>query len=156
MTEHRPIVYFDHAATSWPKPPRVAEAMVAAMDAAGGNPGRGAHALAIAAGRTIAHARGELAALLGIPDERNLAFQPGCTEALNLVLKGSLKRGDRVVIVSAEHNSVTRPLFTLMSRGVKIARVPVDTEGNVDAEEVERAVAAASTRMVICQHAYNV
>ncbi|MHB1018301.1 MAG: aminotransferase class V-fold PLP-dependent enzyme [Coriobacteriia bacterium] len=156
MTEHRPIVYFDHAATSWPKPPRVAEAMVAAMDAAGGNPGRGAHALAIAAGRTIAHARGELAALLGIPDERNLAFQPGCTEALNLVLKGSLKRGDRVVIVSAEHNSVTRPLFTLMSRGVKIARVPVDTEGNVDAEEVERAVAAASTRMVICQHASNV
>ncbi|MHB1135825.1 MAG: aminotransferase class V-fold PLP-dependent enzyme [Coriobacteriia bacterium] len=156
MSEPRPIVYFDHAATSWPKPPRVAEAMVAAMDAAGGNPGRGAHALAIAAGKTIAHARGELARLLGIPDERNLAFQPGCTEALNLVLKGSLKRGDRVVIVSAEHNSVTRPLFTLMSRGVKIARVPVDPEGNVDAEEVERAVAAASTRMVICQHASNV
>lgn len=156
MSEPRPIVYFDHAATSWPKPPCVAEAITAAMDTAGGNPGRGAHALAIAAGKTIAHARGALAGLLGIPDERNLAFQPGCTEALNLVLKGSLRRGDRVVIVSAEHNAVTRPLFTLMSRGVKIARVPVDPEGNVDAEEVESAVAAASTRMVICQHASNV
>lgn len=156
MGEPRRIVYFDHAATSWPKPPGVAEAMVEAMSAAGGNPGRGAHTLAIAAGRTIAHARGELAGLLGVPDERGLAFVSGCTAALNLVLKGALKRGDRVVIVSAEHNAVVRPLFTLISRGVKVARVPVDPEGHVDAEEVERAVASAPTRMVICQHASNV
>lgn len=156
MTDPDRIVYFDHAATSWPKPPGVTGAMVEAIDAAGGNPGRGAHALAIAAGRTIAQARGELAGLLGIPDERNLAFQPGCTAALNLVLKGGLKHGDRVVVASAEHNAVTRPLFTLISRGVKIARVPVDSEGHVDAEDVERAVAAAPTRMVVCQHASNV
>ncbi|MDY0339806.1 MAG: aminotransferase class V-fold PLP-dependent enzyme [Coriobacteriia bacterium] len=156
MGEPTKIIYFDHAATSWPKPPVVPEAMVQAMSIAGGNPDRGAHTLALAAGRTIAHARGELAGLLGIPDERDLAFMPGCTAALNLVLKGALKHGDRVVVVSAEHNAVVRPLFALGSRGVKVARVPVDPEGNVDAEEVERAVASASTRMVICQHASNV
>lgn len=150
------VTYFDHAATSWPKPRVVSEAMLAAMDSAGGNPDRGSHGLALAAGRTIAHARGEVARLLGVPDARDLAFTAGCTEALNLVLKGSLKRGDRVVVVSAEHNAVVRPLYTLVTRGVKVARVPVDAEGHVDVEDVERAVTAAPTRMVICQHASNV
>jgi cysteine desulfurase family protein len=156
MGESPGVIYFDHAATSWPKPPGVVEAMVSAMDSAGGNPDRGSHALALAAGRTIAHARSEVARLLGVSDARDLVFTSGCTEALNLVLKGSLKRGDRVVIVSAEHNAVVRPLYTLVTRGVKVARVPVDAEGHVDIEDVERAVAAAPTRMVICQHASNV
>ena len=156
MGESPGVIYFDHAATSWPKPPGVVEAMVSAMDSAGGNPDRGSHTLALAAGRTIAHARSEVARLLGVSDARDLAFTSGCTEALNLVLKGSLKRGDRVVIVSAEHNAVVRPLYTLVTRGVKVARVPVDAEGHVDIEDVERAVAAAPTRMVICQHASNV
>lgn len=156
MSGSRTTVYFDHAATSWPKPPAVAEAMLDALSTAGGNPDRGSHTLALAAGRTIAHARGELAALLGVADDRNLVFQPGCTAALNLVLKGALRRGDRVVIVSAEHNAIVRPLYGLISRGVKVAKVPVDVEGHVDAEDVERAVAAAATKMVICQHASNV
>ncbi len=156
MSESPGVIYFDHAATSWPKPPGVVEAMVSAMDSAGGNPDRGSHALALAAGRTIAHARSEVARLLGVSDARDLAFTSGCTEALNLVLKGSLKRGDRVVVVSAEHNAVVRPLYTLVTRGVKVARVPVDAEGHVDVEDVERAVTAASTRMVVCQHASNV
>lgn len=156
MGESPGVIYFDHAATSWPKPPGVVEAMVSAMDSAGGNPDRGSHTLALAAGRTIAHARSEVARLLGVSDARDLVFTSGCTEALNLVLKGSLKRGDRVVIVSAEHNAVVRPLYTLVTRGVKVARVPVDAEGHVDIEDVERAVAAAPTRMVICQHASNV
>ena len=156
MSEPRNITYFDHAATSWPEAPGVADAMLEALSGAGGNPDRGSHALAIAAGRTIAHARGELAALLGVTDDRNLAFQPGCTAALNLVLKGALRRGDRVVIVSAEHNAIVRPLYGLISRGVKVAKVPIDVEGHVDAEDVERAVAAAATRMVVCQHASNV
>ncbi len=156
MEESRKITYFDHAATSWPKPPVVAAAMVAAMEAAGGNPDRGSHTLALAAGKVIAQSRGEVAALLGVSDPRDLVFASGCTAALNLVLKGSLRRGDRVVVVSAEHNAVVRPLFSMIDRGVKVARVPVDAAGQLDIEDVERAVAAAPTRMVICQHASNV
>jgi selenocysteine lyase/cysteine desulfurase len=95
-----PIRYFDHAATSWPKPPEVSEAMVRALDEAGGNPGRGAHRLALAAARTIAAARGAVATLLGVADERNLLFTSGCTAGLNLALKGPLGTGARVLLSS--------------------------------------------------------
>ncbi len=150
------IRYFDHAATSWPKPPVVAEAMVRAMDVAGGNPGRSAHSLALAAARTVEHARTQVAAFLGVADPRDLAFVPGCTYGLNLVLKGTLKRGDRVVVSSVEHNAVARPLAYLATAGIKVARVPADAQGRIDLDDIERAVAAAPTRMVVCQHASNV
>lgn len=156
MTAEQPIRYFDHAATSWPKPPVVLEAVARAMTEAGGNPGRGAHPLALAAARTVASARSSLASLLGVADDRDLMFAPGCTQALNLVLKGTLRPGDRVVVSSMEHNAVARPLASLAARGVKVARVPADAAGRIDADDVERAVAAAPTRMVVCQHASNV
>lgn len=152
----QPILYFDHSATSWPKPPGVAEAMQEALLEAGGNPGRGAHSLALAAEHTVTRARGDVARLLGVPDARDLVFTPGCTFALNLVLKGTLRRGDRVVVSALEHNAVVRPLHVLAARGVKVARVQADSEGHIDADAVERAVAASATRMVICQHASNV
>ncbi|MDO8848231.1 MAG: aminotransferase class V-fold PLP-dependent enzyme [Coriobacteriia bacterium] len=155
MTDTPRIRYFDHAATSWPKPPVVAEAMMGAMDVAGGNPGRSAHSLALAAARAVEHARTQVAAFIGIADPRDLAFVPGCTYGLNLVLKGTLKRGDRVVVSSVEHNAVARPLAFLATSGVKVARVPVDAQGRIDLDDIERAVAAAPTRMVVCQHASN-
>lgn len=154
MTEKR-IRYFDHAATSWPKPPEVLAAVTYALTEAGGNPGRGAHTLALAAARTIAAARGSLARLLHVPDERDLIFTSGCTSGLNMVLKGGLKPGDRVVVSSVEHNAVVRPLALLAASGVEVVRVQADAEGRVDADDVERAVAAAPTRMVVCQHASN-
>lgn len=156
MTDLTTIHYFDHAATSWPKPPVVAEAMMRAMTESGGNPGRSAHALALAAARAVEHGRSQVAALLGVQDPRNLALVPGCTYGLNLVLKGALKRGDRVVVSSVEHNAVARPLAWLSTAGVKVARVQADGRGQIDLDDIERAVAAAPTRMVVCQHASNV
>ena len=156
MTDVSSIRYFDHAATSWPKPAVVAEAMLHAMTDAGGNPGRSAHELALAAARAVEHGRTQVARLLGVDDSRDLVFVPGCTYGLNLALKGALKRGDRVVVSSVEHNAVARPLAWLSTAGVKVARVPADTQGLVDLDDIERAVAAAQTRMVVCQHASNV
>ncbi len=156
MRDTRPIRYFDHAATSWPKPPEVVDAVVRAMTEAGGNPGRGAHRLALAAARTIAASRGSVARLLGVPDERDLLFTAGCTHGLNLVLKGTLRPGDRVVVSAVEHNAVVRPLALLAGTGVELVRVSADAEGRIEADDVERAVAAAPTRMVVCQHASNV
>lgn len=156
MSEEPQVRYFDHAATSWPKPPEVMEAVARALTEAGGNPGRGAHRLALSAARTIAAARGSLARLLGVPDERDLIFTAGCTHGLNLVLKGTLVPGDRVVVSSVEHNAVVRPLAALARVGVEVVRVPADAEGRVEADEFERLVALAPTRMVVCQHASNV
>lgn len=156
MADEQRIRYFDHAATSWPKPQEVLDAVVRAMTEAGGNPGRGAHSLALAAARTIASSRSTLARLMGVPDDRNVLFTSGCTQGLNMVLKGTLRRGDRVVVSSVEHNAVVRPLALLAAQGVKVVRVPADREGRIDADEVELLVSQAPTRMVVCQHASNV
>lgn len=149
------ITYLDHAATSWPKPPDVVEAMSHALSTAGGNPGRGAHALGLAATRLIHRARTDVAAFLGVPDARDLSFQPSCTYALNLALFGLIEPGQRVVACSTEHNAVARPLTELARRGVELAVVHADAEGRANAGDVERALAAAPTRALVCQHASN-
>jgi len=156
MPEARRILYFDHSATSWPKPQPVIDAVVRAMTEAGGNPGRAAHALALAASRTVLDARSTVARLLRVPDSRDIIFTPGCTWALNLALKGLLKRGDRVVMSSMEHNACVRPLAWLQTAGVKLAVVKADAEGHLDPDEVERTVMSAPTTAVVCQHASNV
>ncbi len=150
------LIYLDHGATSWPKPPGVAEAMARAVTGLGGNPGRGAYRLALDTSRAIHAARRGVAAFLGVPDAKNLLFQPGCTQAMNLVLFGLIRPGDRVVACSMEHNAVARPLNMLAERGVDVVVVDADEAGVVDPGDVETAVAAAPTRAVVCQHAGNV
>jgi cysteine desulfurase family protein len=150
------ISYFDHAATSWPKPQPVIDAVVHALTKAGGNPGRSAHAIALAASRLILESRTDIASLLGVPNARDIAFVPGCTAGLNLVLKGLLKPGDRVVVGSTEHNAVARPLHALAAAGVRVDVVQADQAGRIDPYDVERVIAEAPTRVVVCQHASNV
>jgi cysteine desulfurase / selenocysteine lyase len=149
-------VYLDHAATSRRKAPGVAKAVERALTDLGGNPGRGAYRMAVDTARAIHAARREVAALLGVPDARNLIFQPGCTQALNLALFGLIKPGDRIVACPAEHNAVARPLNVLASRGVDVVLAEADDAGFVDAETVEVLLAQAPTRAVVCQHAGNV
>lgn len=151
-----PTIYMDHGATSWPKPPEVLDAVVAAMRDHGANPGRGAYAMALSASRLVFEARRKCAELLGVPDPRDLALLSGCTEGCNLMLKGLLKRGDRVVVASMEHNAVTRPLHVLQAQGVKTVVVPTDPDGVVNASRLESVVRAGVTAAVVCQHASNV
>lgn len=153
---HDGIIYLDHSATSWPKPPEVVEAVTGAFAEAGGNPHRGAHTLALAAARAILEARTSVAHLLGVPDPRDIAFVPGCTYGLNLALRGFLRHGDRVVVSSVEHNAVARPLARLAASGVKVVTVPADRTGLIDPDVLESAVMAGATKAVICQHASNV
>jgi len=155
MAEKPKTVYLDHGATSWPKPPEVVSAVVEALTVHGGNPGRGAYRMAMATSRLIHESRRDVAKLLGVPNASDLLFSSGCTESMNLVLRGLLRRGDRVVACSMEHNAVARPLHALSLLGVKVVTVEADSTGVVDADEVEAAVWAASTRAVVCQHASN-
>lgn len=152
----RPTIYFDHAATSWPKPTVVGEAIAVALKERGGNPGRGAYSMALDTARAVHGARGDIAGLLGVADAKNLLFQPGCTQAMNLLLFGLIKPGDRVVACPTEHNAVARPLNVLASRGVDVVLVEADEAGFVDVDAVEALVAESPTRAVVCQHAGNV
>jgi selenocysteine lyase/cysteine desulfurase len=111
--------------------------------------------MALSASRAIHEARRNCAALLGVPNTRDLLFQPGCTMACNLMLKGLLMPGDRVVAGSMEHNAVARPLAHLARLGVDLEIVKADSTGFIDPDDIERAVRFAPTRAVVCLHASN-
>lgn len=149
------LIYLDNAATSWPKPPQVAEAMVTFMDQVGANPGRSGHRLSVAAGRVVYEVREALADLFHARDPLRVAFGLNATDALNLALHGLLRPGDHVVTSSMEHNSVMRPLRALEHRGVEVTVVPCSPQGFLDPGDVERAL-RPHTRMAVLTHASNV
>jgi cysteine desulfurase/selenocysteine lyase len=149
------VIYFDNAATSWPKPPGVTEAMVHFLDEVGANPGRAAHRLAIEAGRIVYDTREAVAELFNAPDPLRVVFGANVTEALNLALRGLLRPGDHVVASSMEHNAMMRPLRALESGGIEVTVVQCSPQGALDPADVERAV-QPNTRLVALNHASNV
>jgi hypothetical protein len=91
------MIYLDNAATSWPKPRGVAEAMVHFLDQIGANPGWSGHRLSVEAGRIVYDACEAVAGLLHAPDPLRVVFGANATEALNLSLQGYLRSGDHIV-----------------------------------------------------------
>jgi len=154
--ETRTQVFLDHAASSWPKPPEVVEAINLALTELGGNPGRGVYDLAMRTARAVFDARNDCARLLGVGDSENLIFVPSCTYGCNQMLFGLLEPGDRVVVGSMEHNAVARPLAALSERGVEVVVIPADDDGFIDPDDIEAGVRSGRTRAVVCQHASNV
>lgn len=149
------IIYLDHAATSWPKPPAVGDAMLNAMEIAGANPGRGSHRMAVQASRVLFEARKSISDIFGIKNANDIAFGSNTTEALNLAIQGSLKEGDHVIATMAEHNSVRRPLeYMRRLRNVEIDYVPVNAAGAIDLMQMER-MFRSNTRLVVCTHSSN-
>ncbi|MGA9174141.1 MAG: aminotransferase class V-fold PLP-dependent enzyme, partial [Thermoactinomyces sp.] len=107
------MIYLDNAASTWPKPPKVSDAVKKAIDEFGANPGRGGHQLAVKASQTIEETRRKLAQLFGVRDPNHLLFCYNTTHALNMAIKGVLKPGDHVIITAWEHNAVARPVYWL-------------------------------------------
>lgn len=149
------IIYLDNAATSWPKPPCVAESMVCFLNEVGANPGRSAHHLSIEAGRIVYDAREAIAELFGAPDPLRVVFGHNVTEALNLAIMGLLSPGDHVIIGSLEHNSTMRPLRALEHEGVEITAAPCSKEGFLDPVDIEKAI-RPNTTLIALNHASNV
>ena len=149
------MIYLDNAATSWPKPPQVKEAMNRFMDEVGANPGRSGHILSIEAARIIYKAREALSVLFHVTDSSRIVFTLNATESINLALKGLLKYKDHVITSSMEHNSVMRPLRDLEKRGIGLTVVPCFEDGTLDPREVEKQI-QSTTKMVVLNHASNV
>jgi len=149
------MIYFDNAATSWPKPPGVAEAMVRFIEEIGANPGRAAHRQAVASGRIVYEAREAVARLFHAPDPLRVAFGKNVTEMLNLALRGLLRPGDHAVTSSMEHNSVMRPLRALERGGVQVTVVACSPQGVLAPADLEAAI-QPNTRLVVLNHASNV
>ncbi len=155
------MIYFDNAATSWPKPPGVAEAMVHFLNHVGANPGRSGHRLSLEAGRIVYEARELIAQLLNAPDPLRVVFGANATEALNLAMLGYLQPGDHVITSSMEHNSVMRPLRAMAAAdgrcdgAIELTVVPCSPEGFLDPADLEKAL-RPQTAMIVLNHGSNV
>ena len=112
------LIYFDNAATSYPKPPGVAYEVLRCINEYCGNPGRSAHPLALASDEAIYSCRCALAELFSVGSPENFVFTSNATHALNIAIKSRVRAGDRILISDIEHNAVLRPIHRLKTEGV--------------------------------------
>jgi selenocysteine lyase/cysteine desulfurase len=146
--------YFDHGATSFPKPAGVARAMAQYVDGCGGTYGRAAYGQVQEASRIVFAARERLARAMGAADSSRVAFTLNATHALNLAIQG-LARPDGVALVSPlEHNSVMRPLAALATRiGLRVVTLPHGEDGRVQPGEI---AVPADACLAVVSHQSNV
>ena len=150
------MIYLDNAATSFPKPPEVIEAVAAALKAPA-SPGRSGHAASLAASRLIHRARKNMAKLFGVTDNSRLIFTANITWALNLALEGlGLREGDHVISGATEHNAVARVLDRLQrERGICWETAAADGEGMSEPADFKKLLRPA-TKLVVLNQASNV
>ncbi|HZH94211.1 MAG TPA: aminotransferase class V-fold PLP-dependent enzyme [Tissierellaceae bacterium] len=148
-------VYLDNGATSFPKAPGVAEAMMDYIVNNGANVGRGIYETSFHAENIVFDTREKLAKLFNFKDPANVVFTKNITESLNIVLKGLLREDDHVIVSSMEHNAVMRPLNSLGKRGVTFSRVQCNQVGELNPEDILGQI-KSSTRAIVMTHASNV
>ena len=150
------MIYLDNAATSYPKPPQVLRAMQGVMEKFGVNPGRGGHKMSLMAGRLVEACREAAAELLGVSDQARIIFTKNCTEALNLAISGTVKRGDEIICSHAEHNAVMRLLERYVSRGdIAVKVLQPGPDGLIRPQALQSAITPRTGLVILC-HASNV
>lgn len=147
------MIYMDNAATTLPKPPRVAEAMVKALDSLG-NAGRGVTDASLDAARVIYDTREKLCSLFNGKNPKQVVFTNNSTESLNIAIQGLIGPGDHVITTVLEHNSVLRPLFEREEAGASLTILSCDEAGNISYEEMEKAI-TPRTKAIVCTHGSN-
>lgn len=149
------MLYLDNAATSFPKPESVYQALDKFARTSLANPGRAGHAMAVAAERTIDDARHTLNQFFRGESPDRWIFTLNCTDALNMAIKGTVNPGDHVITSDLEHNSVSRPLCALEKAGtITLTRI-ASHGGYLDPEDVRKAL-TPKTKLVALTHASNV
>ncbi len=150
------MIYLDNAATSFPKPESVYQAIDQFNRNVGANPGRSGYATAREAAKIVSETRALLAQLFNVSEPNQIVFTLNATEALNLGLKGLLQPGDHVITSVTDHNSVLRPLRSLANqKQVAVTRVECDGTGSINPDDI-RAAWRSNTRLVCMTHASNV
>jgi len=156
MKTYKEVLYFDNAATSWPKPDNFIDSIKEFINNSGGNPGRSAHRMSIAAVRIVEGCRDKIAELFNISDTSRIVFSKNATESLNLAINGFLSEKDSVLISGMEHNSVVRPLRDLELKGLKLRICPCNSKGILYLEEMEKILKRNKAKLAIICHASNV
>src|SRR5260370_4293807 len=147
------MIYLENAATSFPKPESVYQALdrLARTDLA--NPGRAGHKMALAAERILDDARHLLNQLFHGEGPERFIFTLNCTDALNMAFKGVLAEGDHVITTDLEHNSVSRPLRAMELAGkIALTRLESDRGGTIDPYAIRKAM-TPKARLIAMIHA---
>ena len=154
------MIYLDNAATTYPKPKKVYDEVLASLKTYGGNPGRGSHSLSLSAAEKIYECRVSLSELFGLDAPERAVFTLNTTYAINTVIKGILHQGDHVLISDLEHNSVFRPIYRLACEGViKYSVFPSFAGKPHTDEDILDGINSRinmKTRLVFCTHASNI
>ena len=149
------MIYFDNGATTYPKPESVFNNAHLALKKYSFNSGRGGYKQSLDAAEKIYSVREKIGEMFGF-SANNIVFTTNCTLAINMAIKGSVKKGDHVIISSLEHNSVSRTVEALAQAGV-ITYDIADYSYNDDITvENFKQLIKPNTRLIVCMHASNV
>ena len=150
-------LYIDNAATSFPKPPVVHEAMMRFATNLGASPGRGAYAEAREAGRLMTLCRQRINQLINGQNPDHVIFTLNTTDGLNIAIRGLIRPGDHMITTWLDHNSVLRPFNALVEQiGAQQTRVKCDpATGLVDPDDVAKVI-QPNTRLIAIVHGSNV
>lgn len=153
------LIYFDHAATGYPKPGAVVKAAMEAFAKYGGNPGRSGHSLSTGASKAIYACREQVCSLLSYDRPERVIFTPNATYALNIAIAGLAKKNSNILISNFEHNSVIRPVHALSENpDMHIKYSMFDASGKDDDEVVSEFSKSIrpDTRLAVVTAASNV
>lgn len=150
-------VYFDNAATTWPKPDAVYRFMDMFNRDIGVNAGRGSHAMAADADHLVRQTRRLLAAFVGFTgSSERVVFASNGTDALNAAIHGLVEPGSHVVTSALEHNAVARVLsHGVRDRNLDVTRVRTNDEGYIDLSALQDSLRPDTSALIIT-HASNV
>ena len=152
------LIYFDNAATGWPKPEQVYRFMDEFYRTHGVNPGRSGYDLAMETGSLLDRLRKRMTKFFGGDEDASdrLVFSYNVTDALNLVIPGLISRGDHIITTNLEHNSVIRPVNHMVrDHGAEATYIPFDSGGFVDPADIAGAI-RPNTKLVVINHGSNV
>lgn len=144
------MIYFDNAATTFPKPKRVGRRMKHFLERSCANPGRGGHKLSRIAGSKVTKTRKNLATFLGIEDPLRLIFTFNDTLAINMGIHGVLRPGDHVITTVYEHNSILRPLMKLSKTGVEVSILDGNMNGEISLEQLMSMIKGNTKMVALC------
>lgn len=149
------MIYFDNGATTYPKPETVFNNALLALKKYSFNSGRGGYKQSLDAAEKIYSVRERVGNMFGF-SPNNIVFTPNCTLAINMAIKGSVKKGDHIIISSLEHNSVSRTVEALYQSGIAtydVADYSYDDDVTVSNFA---SLIRPNTRLIVCMHASNV
>lgn len=150
------MIYFDNAATTYPKPEIVYSYMDSFYRMNGANAGRGHYELAQTAGCLIADTRRQIQELLHCP-AKQVVFEPTATIALNIIIQGMIKKGAKNIYISPfEHNAVTRTLHHYVVDGkITVYQLSVSEKMVYDLQRIQYQFDSVKPDFVIVSHASN-